>query len=69
MSGPSNDEGEIPEGGFAALVPELSVSDLSASLRFWCGVVGVRVAFARPESGFAYLARERAQVMLEARNG
>ncbi|MGX5776247.1 bleomycin resistance protein [Methylorubrum zatmanii] len=69
MSGRSVDGSGLPEGGFAALVPELSVSDLSASIRFWCDIVGFRVAYARPENGFAYLHRERAQVMLEAING
>ncbi|AWI91854.1 VOC family protein [Methylobacterium sp. DM1] len=59
----------LPEGGFAALAPELSVTDLSASLRFWCGTLGFRIVYARPESGFVSLQRERAQVMLEAING
>lgn len=27
--------------GFSALVPELVVTDINASLQFWCGVVGV----------------------------
>lgn len=58
-----------PEGGFAALVPELDVADLEASLRFWCGALGFRIAYARPEDGFAYLEREGAQVMLCRRNG
>lgn len=59
----------LPEGGFAALVPELDVSDLDASLSFWCGLVGFRVAYARPEAQFAYLESDGAQVMLNVTNG
>jgi catechol 2,3-dioxygenase-like lactoylglutathione lyase family enzyme len=49
----------------AALVPELLVAELAASLRFWCGLCGFAVAYDRPEDRFAYLGREGAQVMLE----
>lgn len=59
----------LPEGGFAALVPELEVGDLDASLAFWCGLIGFRIAYARPEAGFAYLERDGAQVMLNVANG
>jgi catechol 2,3-dioxygenase-like lactoylglutathione lyase family enzyme len=64
--------GSTHEGSFDALahdwkplVPELIVSDLAASLRFWRDVLGFRVLYERPAEGFAYLARERAEVMLE----
>ncbi len=50
---------------WAALVPELNVTDLARSLAFWCGLCGFHVAYGRPEQGFAYLERERLQVMLE----
>ncbi len=50
---------------WAGLVPELLVTDLAASLRFWCGLCGFAVAFDRPEDGFAYLDRGGVQVMLE----
>ncbi|GEP00700.1 bleomycin resistance protein [Methylobacterium haplocladii] len=59
----------LPEGGFSALVPELDVTDLDASLSFWRDRIGFRVAYARPEAGFAYLEREGAQVMLNLVNG
>ncbi|MBS3025508.1 bleomycin resistance protein [Acidiphilium multivorum] len=52
----------------ARLVPELVVSDLEVSLRFWCNLIGFSVAFDRPETGFAYLDLDGAQVMLEQRN-
>lgn len=53
----------------AILVPELLVADLAASLRFWCGLCGFRVAYDRPEDRFAYLDRDGAQVMLEEAAG
>ena len=54
-----------PEFAWAAVVPELLVTDLAASLRFWCGLCGFQVAYERPEEGFAYLDRAGRQVMLE----
>ena len=51
----------------AALVPELLVSRLDASLAFWCGLCGFGVAYQRLEDRFAYLDRSGAQVMLEER--
>jgi catechol 2,3-dioxygenase-like lactoylglutathione lyase family enzyme len=62
-------QGRSPRGGFAAMVPELDVSDLEASLRFWCGLLGFEVAYDRPAAGFAYLEREGAQIMLCRING
>lgn len=59
----------VPSGGFAVLVPELDVFDLTASLRFWCETLGFAIAYARPESGFAYLEHDGAQVMLNTANG
>src|SRR5437868_1084900 len=51
----------------ARLVPEIKVSDLTASLRFWCDGLGFRVLYGRPEEGFAYLDRDGAQIMLDQR--
>jgi catechol 2,3-dioxygenase-like lactoylglutathione lyase family enzyme len=56
-------------GGFARLVPEFDVTNLEASLRFWCDGLGFTVAYQRPEDAFAYLEREGAQVMLCEMNG
>ncbi|WP_439576769.1 bleomycin resistance protein [Elioraea sp.] len=53
------------DGGWARLVPELIVSDLDASLAFWCGTLGFGVRFTRPEHRFACLQLGTAQVMLE----
>lgn len=49
----------------AALVPELSVSDLEASLTFYCDVLGFAVRYARPAEGFAFLALGDAELMLD----
>lgn len=50
-----------------ALVPELLVTDLGASLAFWCGLVGFGVAYDRPAERFAMLGLGGAAVMLEER--
>lgn len=54
---------------WAHLVPELSCTDIAASLAFYTGVLGFSVRFARPEDRFAYLEREGAELMLEQANG
>lgn len=51
----------------ATLVPELLVTDINASLRFWRDLCGFAVVYHRLEEGFVYLDREGAQVMLEQR--
>lgn len=50
---------------FSALVPELVVTDINASLQFWCEVIGFSVWYDRPEEQFAYLTLGKAQIMLE----
>jgi catechol 2,3-dioxygenase-like lactoylglutathione lyase family enzyme len=51
----------------AKLVPELLITDMDASLRFWCDLCGFVVVYHRLHEGFAYLDRDGAQVMLEER--
>jgi catechol 2,3-dioxygenase-like lactoylglutathione lyase family enzyme len=53
----------------ASLVPELDVTDLDASLRFYVQVLGFSVCWARAEERFAFLQREDAQLMLEEAAG
>jgi catechol 2,3-dioxygenase-like lactoylglutathione lyase family enzyme len=53
----------------ARLVPELLVSEIGRSLDFYLGVCGWRILWERPEEGFAYLAREGAELMLEEPRG
>ncbi len=55
--------------GWAALVPELVVSDLVASLDFWKGLIGFETAYERPDEGFVFLHLADAQIMLAARHG
>ncbi len=50
---------------WAALVPELTVTDLERSLAFYTELLGFEVAFARPEERFAYLQLGEAQLMLD----
>src|SRR5271163_4816214 len=51
----------------ARLVPELLVTNVNDSLRFWRDVCGFRVVFDRMDEGFAYLDLGGAQIMLEER--
>lgn len=48
-----------------SLTPELYVSDLEASLDFYCGLIGFEMEYARPEERFAYLKRGNVSLMLE----
>ncbi|MBW8285804.1 MAG: VOC family protein [Rhizobium sp.] len=65
----STGTGSAPTGGFAPLVPELDVTNIAASLAFWCEGLGFRVAYERRQAKFAYLERQGAQVMLCEING
>lgn len=65
----SSSQGGPPEGGFAAMVPELDVTDIGVSLAFWCGPLGFTIAYSRPDAGFFYLQRGVLQIMLCQKNG
>lgn len=47
------------------LIPELNVSDLAASLRFWRDILQFEILYDRPEEGFARIVRDGAEFMLE----
>ena len=49
----------------AALVPELSVVCVSASLAFYCDLIGFSVRYSREDEGFAYLELGQAELMLD----
>ena len=49
----------------AALVPELYVSQLERSLRFYVDLIGFAVEYDRPQDRFAMLALGSARIMLE----
>lgn len=51
--------------GVNPLVPELAVFSLAESLRFYLGLLGFSVVYERPDEGFAFLALDRAQLMLD----
>lgn len=48
-----------------ALVPELYVTDLCRSLRFYLDALGFRLEYQRPEEGFAAISLGGAHLMLE----
>ncbi|WP_374367763.1 bleomycin resistance protein [Dongia sp.] len=50
---------------FNALVPELLCRDFAASRAFYVDLLGFKCLYDRPEHGFAYLERGRAQIMIE----
>jgi len=54
---------------FNALIPELSVSDLAASKRFYLDVLGFTLEYERVENQFAFISYGDAQLMLEQVNG
>ena len=51
------------------LVPELDVTDLAISLRFYTEVLEFRVLFERTEERFAYLARGGVELMVQEAAG
>jgi catechol 2,3-dioxygenase-like lactoylglutathione lyase family enzyme len=64
-----NQNGAPPKAGFAALKPEILVTDFQKSLYHWCEIFGFQIAYQRPDEKFAYLEREEgAQVMLSQRH-
>lgn len=55
----------MTSGTDPALVPELLVRDIEASIGFWCALCGYEIRYARPDEGFAYITLGTAHVMLE----
>ena len=47
------------------LVPELNITSLPESLRFWRDLLGFRILYDRPEQGFAAVERHGVEFMLE----
>ncbi|MGX1172583.1 VOC family protein [Pseudomonas sp. R151218B TE3479] len=50
---------------FNALLPEMIVSDIKYSLKFYCKVIGFNIEYERPEDGFAFISYHGSQLMLE----
>jgi len=53
----------------ARLVPELDVTHLDVSLRFYCQQCGFDIAYSRPEESFACLRRGEIELMLQSAAG
>jgi len=51
------------------VVPELDVTELATSLRFYAGVLGFRTLFERRAERFAYLERHGVELMLQEAAG
>ena len=69
MTDDQNANGAPPKSGFAALKPEILVTDFQKSLDHWCEIFGFDIAYQRPDEKFAYLERkEGAQIMLSQRH-
>ncbi len=52
-------------GEWNPMVPELIVTEINTSLKFYVDVIGFGIKFERVNPGFAYLDLEGAQLMLE----
>ncbi|WLH01684.1 bleomycin resistance protein [Pseudomonas beijingensis] len=50
---------------FNKLIPELIVSDIKASSRFYCKIIGFSVEYERPNDGFMFISYHGSQLMLE----
>ena len=69
MTDDRNPNGAPPKSGFAALKPEILVTNFEQSLAHWCEIFGFTIAYQRPAEKFAYLERrEGAQIMLSERH-
>lgn len=53
---------------FNKLIPELSVTDIQKSLRFYTDIIGFKVEYSRPEDKFYFLSLEGSQLMVEETN-
>ncbi|MBX4263093.1 bleomycin resistance protein [Clostridium estertheticum] len=54
---------------FNALIPELSVSNVNKSKKFYIDILGFHLEYERVEDKFAFLSYGEAQIMLEEING
>lgn len=50
---------------YNAVIPELLVSNIEQSWSFYCGLLGFRIEYQRPEENFLFLSLEECQLMLE----
>lgn len=50
---------------YNSLVPEMIVSNIQVSLKFYCKVLGFIIEYERPENNFAFISYNGSQLMLE----
>lgn len=53
---------------FNKLIPELTVSNIEKSKRFYTEILGFKIEYERPSDKFAFLSLDEAQIMLEEIN-
>ena len=51
------------------MIPELTVSDIERTKKFYTEILGFGIAYERPEDKFAFLSLEENQMMFEQENG
>ena len=54
---------------FNKLIPELSVSDINKTRKFYVDVLGFKICYERPEDKFIFVEKDGNQIMLEQING
>lgn len=50
---------------FNKLIPELSVSNLNESLKFYVNSIGFKIEYQRPENKFVFISYQGTQFMLQ----
>jgi catechol 2,3-dioxygenase-like lactoylglutathione lyase family enzyme len=53
---------------FNKLIPELSVSDIDKSLKFYVDILGFKIEYQRKETSFVFLSFQGSQIMIEKIN-
>lgn len=54
---------------FNALIPELTVTDIARTKKFYIDTLGFKLEYERPENKFIFVSLENCQLMLEQFNG
>lgn len=54
---------------FNKLIPELSVTDINKTRKFYVDILGFKICYERPEDKFIFVEKDGNQIMLEQING
>ncbi|MGN1314935.1 MAG: bleomycin resistance protein [Lachnospiraceae bacterium] len=54
---------------FNSLIPELSVSDIERTKKFYIDILGFKIEYERPEDLFMFVSKDDCQLMFEQVNG